>query len=170
MDGCIGQQRMPHWMKMKIKSTKQLYMKQPVKTKVKPALTLASAKKQISVLKGKITKMETAVDNANADRVYAIQQQRATSESREKLFNEMQALKESYDHLSNKNKDLADMYTKTCNDFVKFANRYEKDSERLKSDLDILQKVSDNWKNYYYELQEEKMSSLWNRLIKWLSK
>lgn len=145
-------------------------MKQPVKTKVKPALTLASAKKQISVLKGKITKMETAVDNANADRVYAIQQQRATSESREKLFNEMQALKESYDHLSNKNKDLADMYTKTCNDFVKFANRYEKDSERLKSDLDILQKVSDNWKNYYYELQEEKMSSLWNRLIKWLSK
>jgi chromosome segregation ATPase len=144
-------------------------MKQPVKTKAKPALTLAAAKKQIAILKGKVTKMETAVDNANADRVYAIQQQKATSASREKLYNEMKALRESYDHLSDKNKELADVYHKTCNDFVKFANRYEKDAERLKSDLNNVQQVSDNWKKAYNELIEAQSNTFWNRLIKWIS-
>lgn len=146
-------------------------------TTKKPALTLVQAKKQIATLKGKVTNLENALDVERAERVFAQQQQKATYESRERLYNEMKVLEESYDHLSTKNKELSDKFNQLQKlydeKFTQAKSYFEdnifliKERNKLQNELKTVQLVSDNWKKNYLELQEEIMNRPWNRLKTW---
>ena len=140
-------------------------MSKSIKT---PVLTLAAAKKQIAILKGRVTKLDNAYQNEISDRIYTVQQMKTTAESREKMYNEMKELKKFTDDQAILFDRLKHQFNALKTDYqcklMAYSSLYEKFIEN-ENELKAMELSSENWRKAFFDLQSrnlQKAEKEWN--------